>query len=392
MNKAWPTKRLGELCTLINGRAFKPSDWSSQGLPIIRIQNLNDPSKPFNHFNGTIDRKHLIESGDILLSWSGTPGTSFGCFRWARGAAALNQHIFKVSVCPTVMDGDFFIHAVNSHLDEMIAKAHGGVGLRHITKGKLESIQLPVPPLSEQRRIVSRITECMELVEEREKLRAESLSEARQLAPALYEAIESESSWSSKRVGEVITRSRNGRSISPDNSNPTGYVLSLSSVRDVVLDQSFKKPIKLPASTSKEFSIHKGDVFVSRANTKELVGLASTAESSCSGLIYPDLLIKLETNPDLIIPKFLAYALRTRSSRLQIKERAVGSSQSMVKISAQRLREVEIKVPPLKAQEHILDELDEAHGLICATLAELSEDDSCHLRDAILRKAFAGEL
>jgi type I restriction enzyme S subunit len=123
-----------------------------------------------------------------------------------------------------------------------------------------------------------------------------------------------------------------------------------------------------------------------------LVGLASIAESSHSGLIYPDLLIKLEANPLLINPRFLAYALRTRSSRLQIQERAVGSSQSMVKISAQRLKEVKIKVPPLNIQEKILDELDEARNLISLVNREISKDQTQLLRDAILRKAFSGEL
>ena len=37
----WSTKPIGELCDLINGRAFKPSDWGTEGLPIVRIQNLN---------------------------------------------------------------------------------------------------------------------------------------------------------------------------------------------------------------------------------------------------------------------------------------------------------------------------------------------------------------
>jgi type I restriction enzyme S subunit len=246
--------------------------------------------------------------------------------------------------------------------------------------------------LCEQRRIVSRIKECMERVEEIEKLRDESIAEMKQLPPALYESIESEGNWPSKSIGEVIIGSRNGRSISQDNSNPTGFVLSLSSVRDVVLNESLKKPIKLPSSLSHEFSICKDDVFVSRANTRELVGLASIAESSHSGLIYPDLLIKLEANPLLINPRFLAYALRTRSSRLQIQERAVGSSQSMVKISAQRLKEVKIKVPPLDMQEKILDELDEARNLIFSVNREISEDQTQLLRDAILRKAFSGEL
>ena len=146
------TVSIGELCDLINGRAFKPTDWVDTGIPIVRIQNLRDPSKPMNKFDGEVKDRFLIDSGDVLLSWSGTPGTSFGCFIWDRGRAILNQHIFRVEYDSSRIERDFFLYAMNSRLDEMIDRAHGGVGLRHITKSELNKIKLPVPPLDEQQR------------------------------------------------------------------------------------------------------------------------------------------------------------------------------------------------------------------------------------------------
>ena len=74
----WATAPLGDLCGLVNGRAFRPTDWTKTGLPIVRIQNLNDSTKPFNRYSYPVSPKHQIDTGDILLSWSGTP--SFGCF------------------------------------------------------------------------------------------------------------------------------------------------------------------------------------------------------------------------------------------------------------------------------------------------------------------------
>lgn len=147
----FPFARIGEICNLVNGRAFKPAEWVDAGLPIVRIQNLRDSSKPMNKFDGEVHEKHLVDSGDVLLSWSGTPGTSFGCFVWDRGRAILNQHIFRVEYDKSRMERDFFVHAVNSRLDEMMRRAHGAVGLRHITKAQLNKIKLPMPPLNEQR-------------------------------------------------------------------------------------------------------------------------------------------------------------------------------------------------------------------------------------------------
>lgn len=392
MSALWPDAPIGELSKLINGRAFKPSDWSAKGVPIVRIQNLNDSSKPYNHFMGAVSPNHQIDTGDILLSWSGTPGTSFGCFRWLRGPAVLNQHIFKVLLDKDTVDGDFFIYAVNSRLEEIISHAHGGVGLRHITKNKLEAIRLPMPDLPEQRRIVARIKKCMERVEEIECLQIEAEFEAQKLGPALYEAIESRHEWPRIPVGQLIVRSRNGRSISKTNSNPTGQILSLSAVHDIRLNLEATKPIQLPVDIAQQFRIQEGDVFVSRSNTRELVGLASVSGSSPENTIFPDLLIKLDVNADIIRPRYLAYALRTQRSRQQIQSRAVGTSQSMVKISGQRLKEVEVPVPSLQDQDNLLQELDRSHSLWSEMRSKISKNEISHLRDSILRKAFAGEL
>lgn len=391
MTSPWPTRPLGELCTLINGRAFKPGDWGTEGLPIVRIQNLNDANKPFNHYSGPYQERNLIDSQAILLSWSGTPGTSFGCFRWGRGPGILNQHIFKVLVNTERIDGDFFIHAVNSRLDEMIGQAHGGVGLRHITKGKLEAIHLPLPALEEQRRIVARINECMERVEEIEALRAEARQEALHLEASLYSAIEATEDAPLVCVGEVIVAAKNGRSIVQAANGANGYVLSLAAVRKVMLDLTAKKPIVLPESVAQTYRINPGDVFVSRSNTRDLVGLSAFAESaSDERLIYPDLLIRLQPDQALIRPRYLAFALRTAESRQQIKDRAVGTSQSMVKISGERLKEVRIRLPSLDSQCQLEEKLDESRAAVDCLIAEQNGTDTAMLRDAILRKAFAG--
>ncbi len=152
---SWPIVEFGSLCSLQNGRAFKSSEWVSSGVPIVRIQNLNDDEKPFNYCGVKIEKKFHVKSGDLLFSWSGTPGTSFGAFFWNRGEAYLNQHIFRVDVDEKKVNKNYLRYAINSRLTQIIDKAHGGVGLKHITKGRLESTLIPAPPLKEQKRIAA---------------------------------------------------------------------------------------------------------------------------------------------------------------------------------------------------------------------------------------------
>ena len=156
----YPTVPIAEICDLINGRAFKPEDWQhagSGGLPIVRIQNLNTPDSDFNYYTGEVRDRFIVNEGELLFSWSGSRGTSFGAHIWKGGKAILNQHIFKVGFDLSRATKMYLLHALNRAVVEVEENLHGGVGLVHITKGNLEKIKIPLPPLEVQKEIVGEI-------------------------------------------------------------------------------------------------------------------------------------------------------------------------------------------------------------------------------------------
>jgi len=189
---------IGKICELINGTAFKPTDWETKeqgGLPIVRIQNLNDPTSEFNYFSGELNDKFYIENGELLFSWSGSRGTSFGAHIWTGGKAILNQHIFKVKFDENEANKKYLYYALNEAVSEVEENLHGGVGLVHITKGNLERIKIPLPPLAVQQEIVAEIEGYQKIIEG-----------ARQVVENYQPRIEIEPEWEMVRLGDAFEK------------------------------------------------------------------------------------------------------------------------------------------------------------------------------------------
>lgn len=155
----WVICKVKDIMALVNGLCFKKTQWKDVGLPIIRIQNLNNTTATFNYCPEDLPDKYRVRDGDLLFAWSGTPGTSFGAHVWRRGDGWLNQHIFKIEFDKSRFDTGYLRYAVNDNLNRYIQQAHGGAGLAHITKGQFEESGLRIAPYAEQCRIVSKIEE-----------------------------------------------------------------------------------------------------------------------------------------------------------------------------------------------------------------------------------------
>jgi len=166
----WDTPMLGSVCSLVNGRGFKPFEWSDQGLPIIRIQNLNG-SEEFNYYDGHYDPKIFVEHNQLLFAWSGSRGTSFGPHIWKGRDALLNYHTWKLVIDISKIESDFFYHALKVLTKMIEDSAHGASALVHTQKGEMEKFYFPVPSKKEeQTAIANALSDVDALIGSLEKL------------------------------------------------------------------------------------------------------------------------------------------------------------------------------------------------------------------------------
>jgi type I restriction enzyme S subunit len=227
----WEVRTIGEMFRLINGCAFKPEDWRTDGVPIIRIQNLNDPNAEFNFSQAPVPERNRVEPGDLLFAWSGTLGSSFGARLWNGPSGVLNQHIFKVHMDERQITLPFALLVFARVEDDIAKQAHGfKASFVHVKKSDLVKVGLPLPPLPEQRAIAEALSDVDGLLVALDRLIAKKrdLKQAamQQLLTGQTRLPGFDGEWEVKQLGDVVEIVM-GQSPSSANYNTAGDGLPL---------------------------------------------------------------------------------------------------------------------------------------------------------------------
>lgn len=149
---------LFDLANWKNGIAFKKINFSDKGVPIIKIAELNNGIGRTTSFTQqTFSEDVHLNKDDLLFSWSGNPQTSIDIFRFNLEEGWLNQHIFKVIPNEELVDRDFFYFLMKNLKPyfTQIATNKQTTGLGHVTIADIKRMNVMIPPIKEQKEIVS---------------------------------------------------------------------------------------------------------------------------------------------------------------------------------------------------------------------------------------------
>jgi type I restriction enzyme S subunit len=388
----WRWVRLGDVAEYLNGRAFKPEEWGKAGLPIIRIENLNSPTALFNSFEGRVDPRNMVNDGDLLISWS----ASLDAYNWSGGPAVLNQHIFKVEEKREFITREYLYFAARLAMREIRLQVHGAT-MRHITKPEFEAIQIPLPPLEEQKRIAMILNEQMSVVA-RARAAAEAQLEAAKAIPAAYlRAVFSSPEarlWTQRPLGGLLVEPLKTGISKPTLAGAEKFCLTLSAVRNGLLDLAARKPVDVTDSEAEGNWVRGGAFYVVRGNgNPSLLGRGALSPSLITTpVLYPDLLIQVILDPALVASEYLRFAWDNEETREDIERRS-RTSAGIYKINQANLASVTIPVPSLVEQQRIAGMLNEqmASAERARKAVEEELDAIKKLPAGLLHRAFSGE-
>ena len=368
---------LKEVATFLNGYAFKPSDWSKEGLPIIRIQNLTGTNKEFNYYNGDYNEKYIIEDGDILISWS----ASLGIFLWKNITGILNQHIFKVIFDKDIeTDKLYFLHCMEYLIKKIEKNIHGST-MKHITRPEFEKINFPIYDIDIQRKIAKKLVFISEIIDNNKRILVKLMDLSKSLFTMMFgdPLLNDKKEWNFfkiKNIGKIISGSTPSTNIS-EYWNGEYLWITPAELNDdsFIINSTNRKLTYLGVKTSSLIELPIGTVLLS---SRAPIGkVAIVGENMFCNQGFKNIIPNEKINSI-----YLYYVFKEKKEYLNF----LGRGATFKELSKEIVENISIKVPPIELQNKFAERIEKIEKLKFEI--EKSIETAQNLYDSLISKYF----
>jgi len=384
MKTKWPTKKLGEVCEINMGQSPASSTYNTNqdGLPFYQGKKDFGEKYPTPRIWCSNPIK-IVEVGDILISVR----APVGALNVAKEKSCIGRGLAGLRAKKELNQDFLFCYL--QLVEEDISALGIGSTFTAISRKHLENLEIPLPPLSEQKRIVEKIEKLFAKIDEAERLRAETLAASAALLPSALHKVFSRAkkeNWPTKKLGEIAETKMGGTPRTThkefwDNGNII-WITPEDMKKDMInfIRDSRRKITTLGLEKSSAKLFPKDTVFVSTTATIGKIGIAEreiSANQQITGIICKA----------SMMPKFLAYYfLYLGENGLKM----IGGQLVATHINQTNFRKLEIPLPPLSKQKKIvayLDALSQKSRELQKIQQQTAADFSA-LRQSILAQAF----
>ena len=358
--------------------------------PIGTVRLLGSVSENLTEAGLKNSSAKLVPSGSVLFS----SRASIGKIAVTDRECATNQGFCNFVPKRGVLDPWYLAYYLSFETDNIAALA-GKTTFKEVSRKKLRSFNIPVPSIAEQHRIVARVKECMDRIDKIRGLRSVAIHESKVIESAMFHDFLHDGNetprWPLVRLGNLTKSSKYGISIKAEKKQIGIPMLRMGNIVDGYLDFSDIRYARLPEDQKQKHLLYPGDVLINRTNSLELVGKAATFDRGDGDWVYASYLVRIRVDIGQVLPEYVTATINSRMGRdyvLATARRAIG----MVNINAKEMAGFPISLPPLDIQRKFIDRLADMRQIGQQVRNGLRVADSDDLSDAVLRKAFAGEL
>ena len=392
--KGRAVKKLGEVCEIRNGGTPKTGNkeyWNG-GIKWITPKDLGklndiyvaDTLRKISEIGLQKSSAKIIPKNSIILSTRAPIGyiaintlemaTNQGC----RGIIPSNKIIEKYLF--------YFLRNSVNLLNDL------GVGttFKELSTKALASVQIPVPSLPEQKRIVAILDRTFKAIDQAKTNTEQNLKNAKELFESYLQGVFSDRKWSIVKLDDVCEKVEYGSSSksSDEGCMPVLRMGNIQNGRFMWDDLKYSNN----EEDNEKYLLNYNDVLFNRTNSPELVGKTAIYKSEMPA-IFAGYLIRIRRKKDLLNADYLNYYLNSQMAK-NYGYTVVISSVNQANINGKKLKTYPIPLPPIEKQEQIVKELDSLSSEIIklsniyqSKLANIAE-----LKKSILQKAFTGDL
>lgn len=309
---------------------------------------------------------------------------------------ALVSPLYITFSCKNNLHPGFLLRYLKSRQGNVQIRANTEGAVRDSLKfSGLERIKLPLPPLSEQARIVHLLGKVEGLIAQRKQQLVQLDALLRSVFLEMFgDPVRNEKGWEKVQFSKLLDRIESGTSPKCEAREATTDewgVLKLGAVTSCTFDATKNKALPHGVSPSVHHEVAAGDLLFTRKNTHELVAACAYVRETRPRLLMPDLIFRLVFKDTAKVNRIFIWKLLTNNSqRKAIQSLATGAAGSMPNISKANLKAVRLPMPPLPLQDQfaaIVEKIESTTALYRATLTDLET-----LYAALGQSAFKGEL
>lgn len=395
MNKGWEIKKLSEVCAKITDGTHQTPKYFNEGVIFLSSKNVTSGFIDWHNIKYIDEKQHLEmhkrvapKVNDILLAKNGTTGVA---------AIVDRDLVFDIYVSLALLrplDGllpVYLLHFINSPLAKnQFNKRLKGIGVPNLHLEEIREVEIPLPPLPEQQRIVSILDEAFAAIAKAKANTEQNLRNAKELFNCYLLNVLSDKKWETKTIGDVCRKVEYGSATKSKNIGKIA-VLRMGNIQNGRFNWE-KLVYSDDEKENKQYLLEYNDVLFNRTNSPELVGKTAIYKGEMPA-IFAGYLIRIHRKEDLIDADFLNYYLNSEIA-LEYGKTVVISSVNQANINGTKLKGYPIPCPPLKEQQAIVQKL---HSLSVETkkleaIYQQKINDLEELKKSILQKAFSGEL
>ncbi len=391
MKAGWYKKKLGEVCELVNGRAYRKPELLSEGkYKVLRVGNFFT-NEHWYYSDLELEDKKFCDNGDLLYAWS----ASFGPRVWTGEKVIFHYHIWKVIPDFSQIDQQFLFYFLEWDKELLKLEKGAGTTMIHVSKGSMEERDILVPPLTEQQRIVAILDEAFEAISAARANAEQNRQNARALFESYLQSVFSQhgDEWLEKALEDTVDQycSLSYGIVQPGDDMAEGLpIVRPTDLGIKVIELNGLKRIDANLAKSyRKTTLRGNDLLLCVRGT---TGMLSIASQTLIGGNVTRGIVPIQFDKLLLSQEFGYYLMRSELVQSQIREKTYGTA--LMQINIRDLRKLTVYIPPLQEQAELVMKFDAIWGktvrlesLYQRKIAALDE-----LKQSLLQQAFSGQL